>query len=642
MNNEFLLCNFKIAQKLSADIVAGANLDELIAKCDGGHVKKVLAFLRNHKGAQVLLKRFTLPVANAYVEAIVRGSIHLPKGVRLTNAHLQQAALSALFYPLRQTVGSCFATAPAIYIQNEQKENLLIDLHDLMMLCQLKRTFAGREYVVPISPTWGKRKSDHPLLRVWEYTLASFSDYKEEFCQWNLYKNLGLHPKEKGGIGELLYTALQAKLDMANEETAQCHHNYLRAVDEARACQVLLRQSDTYRKARMRRAELEARAYHARACRDLCDEAQSYAEGLSNLFSFLIEQYTEQFQKHFCEIFDPDIVGEKSALYEDSPAGFRLIYKHSRDNPLAWSPIYSLEEYACALKQFFIAVEPLLIDTYEWKEGAKVLQEMTTLILHYLQSEKFLSFATKNQIPWSYISGGNMHRLLQCYYCIEGEITEEKKRVKSPLDLLIFLLDLMKALPYCVTKRFEEDDSSALLMYSPVHAFLFKPGLRPFIEGWLDKGFTYTWVRDNVILPGQLAYEERPLSREDQTKIGSALLGKDFSPHEGVITPPRFHALLLENNPHRREEIDTLLFNTLPRPQPLIFADTNWLNYCFAFAVNPATLELDLYRYDPLTKRGVPMTIWEGEWDNMWGVLTHPEDIGGNHISQLSLKINKV
>jgi len=642
MGDDFLLHNFKIAQKFSADIVAGANLDELIAKCDGGHVMRTLIFLRNHKEAQALIKRFTLPVANAYIEAIVRGSINLPKGVKLTNAHLQRAVLSALFYPLRQFVGSCFATAPAIHIQNEQKENLLIDLHDLLMLCQLKRTFAGREYVIPISPTCGRRGGDHPLLRVWEYTLASFSDYKEEFCQWNLYKNLGLHPKEKGGVGELLYTALQTKLDMANQETAQCHHNYLRAVDEARACQALLRQSDTYRKAHMRKAELEARSYHARACRDLYDDAQSYADGLSNMFSFLIKQYTEQLQKYFCEIFDPDSVRENSNLYEDSPAGFRLIYKHGRDNPLAWSPLYSLEEYTCALKQFFVAVEPLLISTCGWEGGEKILQEVTTLILHYLQSEKFRSFATKASPPWSYISGGNMHKLLQCYYCIEGEIAEEKKRVKNPLDLLIFLLDLMKALPYCVTKRFEEDDSYSLLMYSPVHAFLFKPGLHPFIEGWLDKGFTYTWVRDNVILPGQLAYKELPLGREDQMKIGTALLGKDFSPQEEILTPPSFHTLLTKNSTHSREEIDTLLFNALPRPNPLIFADTNWLNYFFAFAVNPATLELDLYRYDPLTKRGIPMTMWEGEWNDIWGVLTNPGDIGGNYTSQLSIKINKV
>jgi len=135
-------------------LLRGGDLDALIAESEG-HTKRTLLFLRDNKEAGALLRRFKLPVANGYIETIVRASIKLPKSKKLTNNHLQQAVLSALFCPLRQAVGSCFATAPAIYIQNEQKERLLIDLHDLMTLCKLKRVVGGRESVAMISPTWG-------------------------------------------------------------------------------------------------------------------------------------------------------------------------------------------------------------------------------------------------------------------------------------------------------------------------------------------------------------------------------------------------------------------------------------------------------------------------------------------------------
>ena len=250
--------NLEQARELARRIVHQEDIDFTPHSLWDKHFERALHYLES-KEAKNHLKRFTLPVASPYIETLIRRSLGLPDKQKLENTHLQESVVSALLCPLRQVVGSCFATAPAIFIQREQPERLLLDLHDLMMLGQLKRTFAGQEFAVPISPKWGERFSDHPLLRVWEYTLASFSDYKTTFSSWNLYKSLGLDPKNKGGIGALIYSILQEKLDDANKEVEKLHSEYVRAIDEARVSQALLRQADSPDRMRMRKGELEVR-----------------------------------------------------------------------------------------------------------------------------------------------------------------------------------------------------------------------------------------------------------------------------------------------------------------------------------------------------------------------------------------------
>src|SRR5262249_897492 len=56
---------------------------------------------------------------------------------------------------LRQNVGSCFATAPAIIIHDEQPLQYFKDLNELLNTGRLKRTFGGVEYTAPLSISWG-------------------------------------------------------------------------------------------------------------------------------------------------------------------------------------------------------------------------------------------------------------------------------------------------------------------------------------------------------------------------------------------------------------------------------------------------------------------------------------------------------
>lgn len=715
------------------------------------HFLKVLRFFHTNKEAVPLLKRFTAPFSNRLIEDLVRFSLNLSSKGKLLTADVRRAVFSALLTPLRQNVGSCFATAPAIFIQSEQIEHLLIDLYDLTTTCLLKRTFAGIEHAIPIATSWGgsetqkpvnfrnskvfqspalsaafksadidpetipkrvltvemafkqliyrrfgvrerdvvafrnnepQKKSffskstgevekaleieqtalshfkafvDHPLLRIWEYTLASFSDYKVEFFRWNLYTSLGFDPKEEGGIAHLIYQEVEEKLSNANLKSKELLNDYNRAVDEVNAAKNLLSQTDSQERARSLKAEFESRLMHARACKDLMNDSYDRSKFYANFFSFLLKHYSEHFQEYFQEVYDPEMCDMTAHIYEDSPAGFRLVYKHGRKDPTLWTKIYDAEGYLKAITEFFNNVEQVLIAECEWKEGEKEVVEVTTLLIHHLQTKEFLSSAEERMAkrygallpsekeekkPWSYTSGGTMSSLLKCYYCLESELTVEQRVVESPEDLLIFLLDTMKALPPSVTEPFEKDSNKNLLMESPNHAFLFKPGLTPFKEGWQDSGFTYTWVRDRVIDPSKSKIEALRLEQNKQKELAgkffdffhpenSAHLKEEFIPEPAPLDLPGFRQYFIEQVQTSEEQIDLFLMSLYPTV-PLFFADTNWGEFYFAFILSPATLNLELWRFDINGQVGFPMTSWkkwlDGSGNSPWKVYTRPEE----------------
>lgn len=121
---------------------------------DGTITEHILPFLRLLAQDETLksLKRFQRPLCHKWAEQIVSETLGMPA---LTDAHIRAAVLCACLTPLRQNVGSCFATAPAILIQREQVSLLIDDLYQLLSTGKLKRTFGGVEYAVPMSPSTG-------------------------------------------------------------------------------------------------------------------------------------------------------------------------------------------------------------------------------------------------------------------------------------------------------------------------------------------------------------------------------------------------------------------------------------------------------------------------------------------------------
>lgn len=742
---------------------------------DGDITEHFLRVLKAFHVSPHRLKRFGLPLSDPKLAEMI--AITLDVEGELTDRHVIWAVLSALLCPLRQSVGSCFATAPAILVHEQQMDLFLDDLQQLLYKGHLTRVSGGIESTVPISPSPGigelkklydekhpgftkalwaigftppastqqsylevleelvlehfdlkkrdlarvplrhtpkleriesaqraiqKAKwvmvafTDHLLLKMWEFTLASFVDVKTEFSRWNLYSSLGLHPEEKGGIGALIYHHLEHVLNEANKKLDHYQQEYEIAFDQVRATEHLLKGASSEADARRLKGEHQSRVYHMYACLEMRDKWSQKAQNTANFFSFLIEQIVAKFQEFFQEVYDAEMQEVQGTLYDDSPAGFRLLYKNRRLHVGSWTFIHTKEEYIQALKDFFLAIEHPLIENCNWEEGKLEISHLITAIIHLVSSEEFIISAfyrmakahrvplqkvdleKMEKKPWAYTSGGTIITLLKTYFRREGSLSEEARWVESPQDLLIFLIETLKMLPPMITDPFVRDPMRRMLMTSPTHAFSLLPGQELFRQGWEDRGFTYTWVRDQLINPGQEFYGAIRLSEHEQLylvdELANRLPLRNFEPSHKALSisafrqklPPSpmvdaylFEMLPLVNPEKILEELKLKLplygpigrrilhdqiiaafplcqpvdlhpqiASLMPVPKPLLFADSNWAKFYFSFVINPANGQLELWRTDKNGLTGAPMSEWEpflsGALKEAWGVFCRP------------------
>lgn len=106
-------------------------------------ILSVLTTLQNDKDAHKALKGIAKPHNHRLAEQIIRDTLSLNPNAVITDAHARKAALSAWLCYLRQNVGSCFATAPAIIIHDEQPIQFLKDLNELLNTGRLRKVFGG-------------------------------------------------------------------------------------------------------------------------------------------------------------------------------------------------------------------------------------------------------------------------------------------------------------------------------------------------------------------------------------------------------------------------------------------------------------------------------------------------------------------
>jgi hypothetical protein len=100
-----------------------------------------------------LLYRFSPPVCHKAAENLLFDSLGISAG-KLHISDIRRGVLCASLTPLRQNIGSCFATAPDILIQKEQLALFLVDFYQLLSTGQLKRIYNGNEYIAVMSTTY--------------------------------------------------------------------------------------------------------------------------------------------------------------------------------------------------------------------------------------------------------------------------------------------------------------------------------------------------------------------------------------------------------------------------------------------------------------------------------------------------------
>jgi len=452
-----------------------------------------------------------------------------------------------------------------------------------------------------------KALTDNPLLKAWEFTLASFSETKLEFTGWNLYASLGMATNEPGGIGEQIQSKIQDKLNQVNLQIQEIQYDCEAAYIQVKTLESRMRHTSTEKEVQWLKMDFQNRLTEFRFLETQRDLLQYKAKTLVHLYETLYHTYIELFKEYFQEVYDADMQEVQSNPFDDSPAGFRLLYKHGRNNPSQWTRINNLNDYAETLVSFFVATEPHISSLID-KEMEKEFAEIVSTIVIYVRTKEFQESAFYRMAkahgtslirdplsnlekiekkPWSYTSGGTMNTLVNCYYNIGQKPAEQEKWIESEMELLVFIVDTLKSMPARYLEPFLKGKRFSLLMQSPTHAFLLKPKNYPFYEAWQNDEFTYTSVRDRFVKPAEIFLSELLLNDEMINyfiEILSEKIPENYLPRfrdvfrdlRGPLTPLTFRESILENfmqdkglQFHKRpvlaiDEVDSLLFKHLP------------------------------------------------------------------------------
>ncbi len=707
------------------------------------HILKVLTYLKENPQARKILKNISCPLHSSLADQIIRETLQLPSQESLTDAHVRRAVLSAWLCYLRQNVGSCFATAPAIIVHDEQPLQFLNDMNEIFSSGSLKRVVRGVQYTVPLSISWGagdlkknfflydqeqkqlteisyspglllaleatgvinkeelllqkqkqieesikqthpikesasiittmqhllqkilldhldltekdlqlyekagselpssfihllsssvsqsmskiatvkrfyqlfkqaktafKSLADNALLKSWEFTLASFAETKAEFTRWNLYSSLGIGSEDKGGIGFCISEILKQKLSEINQKIRDLQQEYEVLYSQLKYLETRRQTVSSEKEADWLKNDYKTKRYEFDVVDELRQKENNKGQRLAQLHQTLADSYDELFPQYFQEVYDADMQGLIVGPYDDSPAGFRLLYKYGRANTSQWTYIHQAEEFIAALNHFFIGTESELASRLEFEGLQNELTEIITAIVTHIKTTEFIETAfyriaathhsplIKDPLdnldridkkPWSYTSGGTMGGLVSCYFRLDQKPTEVGRWVENPTELLVFILDVLKQIPHPIIKNFSKEKRESLLIHSPTHAFLLKPYYTTFFKGWQREEFTYTWVRDQWIKPMEKAIEMITLDESmmhyliDQLQLLVPInyryyFRNTFERMFGNLTPIEFRNHLIETMQRDRglqirqqtvlpaDEIDSLLFNQLP------------------------------------------------------------------------------
>lgn len=675
------------------------------------HIYDQLKLLSTNTRLQRQINSLRLGVVSEWSLTLIRLSCFLPEKAPIGTREVRWAILSAQLTPMRQIVGSCFATALAIWVQSEHPELFIDDLTELLCHSRLSRTHHGESFRAPISfsigPTqlgqellspkllvdramskwiqkrvgqnpeqFGLSLAHHPLLKVWEYTLASFMDNRSQFSKWHFAKALGLDSSDKGGIGGAIYQAVKNRHEENQHEINQLHEELtsLNMAYEVAAAQY--RRGGDYHSLERAKREMQTKGAMIYQVETIRDEKVEETNFLAEFCPLLMEKLELFFPEYFQEIYDPNLQVEDPAqpLYHDQVAGFVLVYKFGRQEPTLWQPIRDDQTYIQHLTAFFHAIKQFLPGQFEQKFAETLITKTLHAIIEHIQTPEFLkaSYAriqshhqSTHARPYQHLSGGSLAQLISLYFH-RSPFTQESFQYANSQELITTLIETLKdkTPPY-----------KSLLCTNTYHAFRILLDHPSFKRAYESPQFTYTWIRDKLITPASIFTSSLTIQRTDLQLLLPHLtldlpptlnhqeLLETLAPH---LTPPQIDTFIRETFPLFQRDtafshldqiallcqvpnnltFDALLcpvkqFYTLActlynasslpfsdffsyltshallPPRGLPFADTNWPEQVFSIIPSPTTSQLTLWRTDPLALFGQPLpweTMGELEW----------------------------
>ncbi|AHK63602.1 hypothetical protein [Chlamydia avium] len=358
------------------------------------------------------------------------------------------------------------------------------------------------------------RDTQNPLLKSWEYTLATLADSNNTTILNHMRIALGWDAQDPQSIAYVIQKSVEQEVHNARKLIEKCEQTY----NEARA------QLD-YIENRMKNPlnaednkillmdHIRFRQELNQALHDW-NTAQEKAKKLLSLPNFILSFYSKVLPQYFRSSYDAFI--QEFSYYDDIPAGFRILFTHGRSHPHTWSPIYSLKEFIAFLSEFFSSTEGDILS----KHGALGLEKETSTLINEIISHLHKNIFQESAIirilqaynepipssilnnldkvshtPWVYVSGGTVDTLIQDYFENTEKALQIHKRPENPHELAAFFSDALKDLP-SVIKNYLEDGSHNLIASSPTHVFSITAGSPLFRMAWNNDWYSYTWLRD--------------------------------------------------------------------------------------------------------------------------------------------------
>lgn len=516
-----------LAQEKLLGKFTDASLHQMVTICF--RVEKILKYCQDEKSLKFLLENPLPPIPGLLGEAFYKHLQTLLKFFleneefkilcKKLNPKGEENKLildlkKALLIPLRQTVGSCFATASLIYLQKTDPLFLANDLSKVVVKKFLLRNIGGQELKIPLCPKTGEIEIlNYPfassLMKSYEFTTAGLCDYQVGFSKWNFHVALGLDYEANGGIGKIIYDILDKKLKISNEKLQQWKEDidYLEKgldIDDA-----AFRSANTFDRMNSIKRGAMAKNMNLNRLIDEYEREAKFTNKIASLYKFFVDQYLLLFPHYFQELYDPEIFGEGDIM-EDRPAGFRLVYKYGRLDSKTWDYITSDGEYIQAIKDFILSTEQILIGLKKADGLEKEIEKIITEIVYALDEKDFLDEQKqrinsmhskhlqegKNTLPYAYIAGGNFESYINTYLCKINPVEKEDISAENPLDLLYHLIEFFKDSNKINRSAYQNDQFAPLMVVNQTHAFNLLPGQSKFKDAWMSSSNTYTYIRD--------------------------------------------------------------------------------------------------------------------------------------------------